>query len=82
MVERINSADALALRIALASASDEILIDRHEVAAYLNTTPSAVTTAVFEGRLPKPLRIGGGVRGILRWRLGDLRAVTRPRDAA
>jgi hypothetical protein len=63
--------------MSLATADDDLLLDRGEVAVFFNITPMGVSNGVTAGRLPRPIRIGGGRRGLPRWRLGDLRETVR-----
>jgi len=69
----------IALRSLLADASDDVLLSRKELAIFLGMTPIGVSNGVYHKRLPPPLKVGGGA-GIPRWRLGDIRAATKPKD--
>ena len=73
--EEPSKADMLAFRTVISRGADDMLLTRTEAAMALGMSPATFSNAVTAGRLPKPYYIGGGIRGLPRWKLGDLRAL-------
>jgi len=52
---------------------DDAVIDIRVVAAVLNRSPSSIWRDVANGRMPKPIKIGGSTR----FAIGNVRAIAR-----
>lgn len=74
-IEKTTTADVLAFRVVISRGADEMMLTRTEAAMAIGISPATFSNAVTAGRLPKPYHIGGGIRGLPRWKLGDLRAL-------
>ena len=72
---KASASASLEFRVRTSNAGDELMLTREEVGMLLDVSPGGVSNMVSAGRLIPPTYVGGGVRALPRWRLGDIRAL-------